>query len=1841
MTQRFLAVAVLVALISGTFVQAGEKPTVVRTIDMKAHNAPQPYDQNLKNNTGWHSHNKVGLVEGRFLGVKNNNRALIKEADGDVVEVPLFHYTARDLGYILYRMAKFPETIVDVKPTASPRPLIDLKTADLLMGPLKKWKNTGKLGGAFVSMNTPPVVEEIEGRKGVRFDYSRWYIDPQYNAMTADVLVPKSLAEGKPFTVSVWVCHPEDPDNDDPEAIMCWHGIEGNHGTTINWKLNGVWGTSYVAGLGGDLYFPDAKPVAQPKWTHLTYLYTGGIDGEFRVYENGLLKHTVKYERLPVMTPPTEITSTSVTLNGTLSTADGSQAYVVAYLGEFDAHYWMQHRHIGMWDKHNKVGFVNPGKFSAKFEGLKPGTRYYYRMLACGDTDYAHYDTTKRSWANGVGSFVTATADGKAGKIFPPDNDQHFFLGVHWGSRWYTAYPGPSAWFRGYIGDMRVYDRALDAMGVRKEAGLTKAYDAIPANGGDYGDTKASLSWKPGSKGVANYRVYLSAEKAEVETREVTPKDVTAATLTGVTLNPGRAYYWRVDQINAAGKRLAKSDVWTFRVTKGQPFDPFPKDGSTVNLLGDFRWEEDGKIKERRIYIGENKEEVLTSTKPLARVGRGRYDNIDALKPGRTYYWRIESVQEDDAVTPGEVWSFTTKNYFTAEPDVPVSEPYFDEIDPGRPGGRMMEGMGHPSLSTPGADEGDLWALTYGTNRFLHKSADLRRQCLAGPWGSTVGTFEGNAKVRGFKTGSYGAIPTWLLQLHEMGHQAHNLLNSITPDFQERLLEVFASHADSNAWLGDYAACNTGENMAVCTHQFTGSKGREHLRQEDAAMYHLLANYLPGDLAVELHPANGLAVDETDAVTRWANRGGLEETVGQRHTGVRFHKIEGTTGEFEAIGKPMLETVDGMTAVQFDGDDALLWNCETLYSFQDNRSWSVDLWVDVDQAATTPRTIFGWGPAEQGARLKVNASTIEYQLGPKIAGAVKNLSLGKGWHHVACVFQGGGLEDTKGDLTFYVDGQEVYRTKHKLALKPNVKMFVGGDVAAGQVTHGFQGALAHLRAYNYAIDHEQVENHYADEVPFYQRQPVPNIGGKLYVDIDTRFLRETGNEYHRPLYSKRMNKPWLRSAANHGTLQGRIHNDISDYWHYSGSAPRFKKIDGVDAPYFDGMDRMVGVIPTKGTTTAAGPVQGTLEAWVYSDAESKDEVVLEWGKDFQLTTEHLQPGWQHIALVFKGDVKKSTNNRGLSTPAITGVTEIYRNGKKVGEKKGLLWIDDGDYLHLGGHYDPLRWNWRKSFNGAIAALRLHQLPLTPEQLTENYQSDFLSVAHDPTPADRGMAVASRRSPLQWTPGLQRSGKQDVYLGQTPDAMKKLGSFATGECTPKLAAGQAYCWKVGNGPVWSFTTRKGRLLDMQSKSLPEGKLEGWKNSGQAGGTFTAATLGTTFAPITKTYQGKTGLKMNGALTSTFNAPPCLKNGPFTIFYEVASTYGFGTSPLLTWGANPKSIAGLYYGRSEHPALAWGKKPGRRHDLPRGGAFNYPYGNAGLGCIWKTFAITYANGTMKLYQDGRLISEKKVAYSVDELGPMVLGDGLIDRLVHKLQIYSKALTAKDVTALDGGKSVAKGSLQVALDFSSMKGGQPVLRVANTGKLKGSFSLPKEADHRAEVKTIADRKCVAFNGKALLESDITLPEGLTNDHPFTIEMWAYSHENQDARLFAMSKEATGARHASLGFGGGNQVALMKPGRTKLNWSTNQKVTGKWTHLAWVYDGGPRTEVRVYRDGKLDGKAIFATMDTIGGYPMYLGGMLNPVEGMRYLFKGGIAEMQAYDYARTAEEIAKDAKP
>ena len=97
--------------------------------------------------------------------------------------------------------------------------------------------------------------------------------------------------------------------------------------------------------------------------------------------------------------------------------AGNDAVYVRGYIGDYDAHHYRWPRtNIGCWDRWNEIGLRPKGEFEVPFKDLLPGKRYYYRMFASRTPDFPHPYLTCR-WANGVGSFITATEDGKPGQV--------------------------------------------------------------------------------------------------------------------------------------------------------------------------------------------------------------------------------------------------------------------------------------------------------------------------------------------------------------------------------------------------------------------------------------------------------------------------------------------------------------------------------------------------------------------------------------------------------------------------------------------------------------------------------------------------------------------------------------------------------------------------------------------------------------------------------------------------------------------------------------------------------------------------------------------------------------------------------------------------------------------------------------------------------------------------------------------------------------------------------------------------------------------------------------------------------------------------------------------------------------------------------------------------------------------------------------------------------------------------------------------------------------------------------------------------------------------------------
>ena len=108
----------------------------------------------------------------------------------------------------------------------------------------------------------------------------------------------------------------------------------------------------------------------------------------------------------------------------------------------------------------------------------------------------------------------------------------------------------------------------------------------------------------------------------------------------------------------------------------GWAFSPYPLDGS-VNVPQPLTlsWLPGGSDSYHDIYFGENKEAVVNATIESPEIYRGRlipditsYDP-DTLKLDKTYYWRIDEVNEADPNSPwkGDVWCFTTAHFIVVD----------------------------------------------------------------------------------------------------------------------------------------------------------------------------------------------------------------------------------------------------------------------------------------------------------------------------------------------------------------------------------------------------------------------------------------------------------------------------------------------------------------------------------------------------------------------------------------------------------------------------------------------------------------------------------------------------------------------------------------------------------------------------------------------------------------------------------------------------------------------------------------------------------------------------------------------------------------------------------------------------------------------------------------------------------------------------------------------------------------------------------------------------------------------------------------------------------------------
>ncbi|MBP7052938.1 MAG: hypothetical protein KBE65_18185 [Phycisphaerae bacterium] len=127
-------------------------------------------------------------------------------------------------------------------------------------------------------------------------------------------------------------------------------------------------------------------------------------------------------------------------------------------------------------------------------------------------------------------------------------------------------------------------------------------------------------------------------------------------------MEPGVTYYWRVDEIDVDGM-TTEGDVWSFTVMPMTAHVPNPRDGALwLPISFTASWTAGQTAVSHVLYAGTD-EALVAAGDPntqLATLAEASFDATGLLVPGTTYYWRIDEVDADGTVYPGEVWSFST-----------------------------------------------------------------------------------------------------------------------------------------------------------------------------------------------------------------------------------------------------------------------------------------------------------------------------------------------------------------------------------------------------------------------------------------------------------------------------------------------------------------------------------------------------------------------------------------------------------------------------------------------------------------------------------------------------------------------------------------------------------------------------------------------------------------------------------------------------------------------------------------------------------------------------------------------------------------------------------------------------------------------------------------------------------------------------------------------------------------------------------------------------------------------------------------------------------------------------
>jgi hypothetical protein len=166
----------------------------------------------------------------------------------------------------------------------------------------------------------------------------------------------------------------------------------------------------------------------------------------------------------------------------------------------------------------------------------------------------------------------------------------------------------------------------------------------------------------------------------------------------GVWLDPGYDLWidGTIDEVRYYSRALDAGEINALMTESGYyPFAyaPVPKHGAMIGATSQtLQWSPGDSAVAHEVYFGESLEQVRAATPGdagvfagrltarLLPVGAGSGPHPDALVPGKTYYWRVDEVNDANPGSPwkGDIWSFSVQPLTAWKPSPPDGMKYVD-----------------------------------------------------------------------------------------------------------------------------------------------------------------------------------------------------------------------------------------------------------------------------------------------------------------------------------------------------------------------------------------------------------------------------------------------------------------------------------------------------------------------------------------------------------------------------------------------------------------------------------------------------------------------------------------------------------------------------------------------------------------------------------------------------------------------------------------------------------------------------------------------------------------------------------------------------------------------------------------------------------------------------------------------------------------------------------------------------------------------------------------------------------------------------------------------------------